>query len=149
MELAVGRGGSDGVGDEDAALVAGFRAHKLRGLEAPLQRAGNHKIEADLQIVEHMGKVDAVALAILVEWAFHIDGWIGAARSRTGVSWEKQALVIRGDQPWKNKVVCDPTVVATAEGVRVWFGGGDVPRPDERIHGRIGVGMLRPVYSSR
>lgn len=74
---------------------------------------------------------------------------IGLARSRNGVSWEKQALVIRGDQPWNNKVVCDPTVVATAEGVRVWFGGGDVPRPDERIHGRIGVGMLRPVYSSR
>jgi hypothetical protein len=29
------------------------------------------------------------------------------------------------------------------DGVRVWFGGGDVARPDQGLHGQIGVGMLR------
>lgn len=74
---------------------------------------------------------------------------IGLARSRDGVHWEKQPLVIPGGQPWDSKVVCDPSVVANGESVRVWFGGGDVARPDERIHGRIGSGMLRTVYSNR
>jgi hypothetical protein len=27
--------------------------------------------------------------------------------------------------------------------IRVWFGGGDVPRPDQGLHGQIGVGSLR------
>jgi hypothetical protein len=26
--------------------------------------------------------------------------------------------------------------------VRVWFGGGDVARPDQNIHGQIGAGVL-------
>jgi hypothetical protein len=26
--------------------------------------------------------------------------------------------------------------------IRVWFGGGDVPRPDQNIHGEIGMGVL-------
>jgi hypothetical protein len=27
---------------------------------------------------------------------------------------------------------------------RVWYGGGDVPRPDERIDGQIGLFTLTP-----
>jgi hypothetical protein len=29
------------------------------------------------------------------------------------------------------------------EGIRVWFGGGDVATPAERLNGQIGVAWLR------
>jgi predicted GH43/DUF377 family glycosyl hydrolase len=68
---------------------------------------------------------------------------IGLARSRDGVTWERQPdLVIAGDQPWNAKVICDPHVIVDAGRVRVWFGGGDVARPDERVNGQIGYGEL-------
>jgi hypothetical protein len=31
------------------------------------------------------------------------------------------------------------------DGIRVWFGGGDVASPDENLHGQIGVAMLQLV----
>ena len=74
---------------------------------------------------------------------------MGLARSRDGVHWTKQPPVIAGAEPWDAKVVCDPSVLADGDAVRVWFGGGDVARPDERIHGRIGVATLRANYSNR
>jgi hypothetical protein len=40
-------------------------------------------------------------------------------------------------------VLCDPTVVVDAAGVRFWFGGGDVASNDERLHGQIGMGSLQ------
>ena len=49
-----------------------------------------------------------------------------------------------GDQPWDSKVICDPSVIVEAGQVRVWFGGGDVARPDENIHGQDGYGVLQP-----
>ena len=67
---------------------------------------------------------------------------LGLARSRDGVAWEKLADVFAGDQPWDSKVVCDPTIIADGDHLRVWFGGGDVPHPAENIHGRIGVATL-------
>jgi predicted GH43/DUF377 family glycosyl hydrolase len=67
---------------------------------------------------------------------------LGLARSRDGVHWEKLPMVIAGDQAWDSKVICDPTVVANRDHVTVWFGGGDVARPDQNIHGQIGVGEL-------
>ncbi|MBV6433510.1 MAG: hypothetical protein IANPNBLG_03688 [Bryobacteraceae bacterium] len=69
---------------------------------------------------------------------------MGLARSRDGARWEKLASpVIAGGEAWNGKVVCDGTVEVTAQGVRVWFGGGDLPRPDERLNGQIGYGFLR------
>ena len=70
---------------------------------------------------------------------------IGLAYSKDGLGWTRYSArpVISGGQPWNSKVVCDPEVALAANGVRVWFGGGDVARPDERIHGRIGLGELR------
>jgi predicted GH43/DUF377 family glycosyl hydrolase len=67
---------------------------------------------------------------------------LGLARSRDGVHWEKQALVIAGDQAWDSKVICDPSVIADGDRVTVWFGGGDVARPDQNLHGQIGLGEL-------
>jgi predicted GH43/DUF377 family glycosyl hydrolase len=67
---------------------------------------------------------------------------IGLAKSTDGVNWSRESLVIEGTSDWDREVVCDPAVEVLPEGVRVWFGGGDVPRPDQGLHGQIGVGML-------
>ena len=69
---------------------------------------------------------------------------LGLARSRDGVHWEKTPALFSGDQPWDSKVICDPSVIVEAGQVRVWFGGGDVARPDENIHGQDGYGVLQP-----
>jgi len=70
---------------------------------------------------------------------------IGLARSSDGVQWERDLSFapIAGAETWDREVVCDPTVEVTPEGIRVWFGGGDVARPDENLHGQIGFGWLR------
>lgn len=69
---------------------------------------------------------------------------LGLARSRDGVHWDRTRSVFAGSQPWNSAVVCDPTVEPAANGVRVWFGGGDVASPDENLHGRIGFTFLKP-----
>jgi hypothetical protein len=58
------------------------------------------------------------------------------------VAWEKFATVFAGDQPWDSRVICDATVIADGDHLRVWFGGGDVPHSAENTHGRIGVATL-------
>jgi hypothetical protein len=50
---------------------------------------------------------------------------------------------IAGDQPWNREVMCDPTVEVLSDQIRVWFGGGDLPRPDVGLHGQIGLGFLK------
>jgi predicted GH43/DUF377 family glycosyl hydrolase len=70
---------------------------------------------------------------------------LGLAWSTDGVEWRRysETAVLAGSQPWNSKVICDPEVELTADGVRVWFGGGDVAHPAENIHGRIGLAILR------
>jgi len=70
---------------------------------------------------------------------------LGLAHSSDGVRWERVPdFVIAGDQPWDSQVVCDPSVEYLHDGsIRVWFGGGDLPRPDQNLHGQIGIGLLR------
>lgn len=69
---------------------------------------------------------------------------MGLASSPDGVKWTRvPSLVIAGTEGWNSRVVCDATVEPTADGVRVWFGGGNVARPDEQLNGQIGYGMLR------
>jgi predicted GH43/DUF377 family glycosyl hydrolase len=65
---------------------------------------------------------------------------LGLARSRDGVSWERigREPVFSGGSTWNIKVVCDPTVEPRDSVVRVWYGGGDVARPDQGLHGQIG-----------
>lgn len=67
----------------------------------------------------------------------------GLAKSPDGIAWTREPLVIEGTSDWDREVVCDPTVEVLPNGIRVWFGGGDVARPDQGLHGQIGVGMLR------
>jgi sucrose-6-phosphate hydrolase SacC (GH32 family) len=70
---------------------------------------------------------------------------MGLAHSVDGRRWERlPKFVISGSNTWDNQVVCDPSVEQMADGtIRVWFGGGDVARPDQDLHGQIGVGVLR------
>lgn len=70
---------------------------------------------------------------------------VGLARSVDGVRWERiPNFVISGMSAWNKEVVCDPSVEQMRDGsVRVWFGGGDLARPDQGLHGQIGVGVLR------
>ncbi|MGI8743821.1 MAG: hypothetical protein ACR2NN_14855 [Bryobacteraceae bacterium] len=68
---------------------------------------------------------------------------LGLARSLDGVHWEKLPQVLSGSEPWDAKVICDPTVLVEGNNIRVWYGGGDAPRPDQEIHGQIGYGILR------
>ena len=107
------------------------------------------------------GSFDENGLGEPAVWSMH--GWywmlytgrargeqrrLGLARSPDGVHWTKLPNVFAGDQPWNSQVLCDPTVLVEGDGdrVRVWFGGGDLPRPDENIHGQVGYGelFLRP-----
>jgi predicted GH43/DUF377 family glycosyl hydrolase len=73
---------------------------------------------------------------------------LGLARSTDGVHWRKLPQVFAGAEPWDSAVVCDPSVLVNGDEIRVWFGGGDVARPDEGIHGQIGYGTLRAVHAT-
>jgi sucrose-6-phosphate hydrolase SacC (GH32 family) len=70
---------------------------------------------------------------------------LGLARSIEGVRWERVPnFTISGTEAWNRQVVCDPSIEQMPDGaIRVWFGGGDVARPDQGLHGQIGVGVLR------
>jgi predicted GH43/DUF377 family glycosyl hydrolase len=70
---------------------------------------------------------------------------LGLAKSPDGVHWARVPnFVVSGSQPWNSAVICDPSVEPMPDGsIRVWFGGGDVARPDQGLHGQIGVGILR------
>jgi predicted GH43/DUF377 family glycosyl hydrolase len=69
---------------------------------------------------------------------------IGLAKSSDGVHWAREGgfSPLAGAESWDSQVLCDPALEVTDRQIRVWFGGGDVPHPDENIHGQIGVGVL-------
>lgn len=68
---------------------------------------------------------------------------LGFARSADGVTWTKSGPLVEGGEDWNRAVLCDATVLVEDSAVRAWFGGGDVPSPDENLHGRIGFALLR------
>ncbi len=70
---------------------------------------------------------------------------LGYAVSRDGKHWEKlRQPILAGEQGWNRAVICDPTVIEQAGLLRIWYGGGDQPRPDERLNGQIGYAELLP-----
>jgi hypothetical protein len=71
---------------------------------------------------------------------------LGMARSSDGVHWTKLPAVFSGSRAWDEKVLCDPTVdVSLEDSTTIYFGGGNVARPDENLNGQIGYGVLRMV----
>ena len=102
------------------------------------------------------GAFDETGLGEPAVWASHGYYWmlytgrdrneqrrLGLARSRNGVAWEKLPTVFAGDQAWNSKVLCDATVLSEDNHTTVWYGGGDVARPDQNIHGQIGIAEMR------
>jgi predicted GH43/DUF377 family glycosyl hydrolase len=100
---------------------------------------------------------DEVGLGEPAVWTSHGSYWMlytgrdrqevrrmGLAESLDGVKWRRHALVIEGSQSWNNKTICDPDIELRGDRVRVWFGGGNAPSPDENLSGEIGVGYLSP-----
>ena len=71
---------------------------------------------------------------------------LGMARSTDGIQWTKLPHVFAGAHEWDSKVICDPSIVPVDEtSVGVYFGGGNIARPDEGLNGQIGFGVLRMV----
>jgi predicted GH43/DUF377 family glycosyl hydrolase len=104
------------------------------------------------------GSFDENGLGEPAVWSSHGSWWmlytgrdrkehrrIGLARSSNGIAWRKveETPAFQGDQPWNARVVCDPSVEVIGAEIRVWFGGGDRPSPDERLNGQIGLAILR------
>lgn len=104
------------------------------------------------------GAFDENGLGEPAVWASH--GWywmlytgrdrreyrrLGLARSRDGVRWQRVSTrpVFEGRWAWASRVVCDPTIEMLPEGLRVWFGGGDVAAPAENLNGQIGLASVR------
>lgn len=71
---------------------------------------------------------------------------LGLAKSDDGVHWERIPETLIAGHGWSGKVIADPSVEVQPDGVRVWFGGGDIASPDQNLHGQIGVGFLRAGY---
>ena len=68
---------------------------------------------------------------------------LGMARSTDGVHWTKLDQVFGGTREWDSQVICDPTVeVLDEKTVGVWFGGGDIQSPKEKLHEQVGYGAL-------
>jgi predicted GH43/DUF377 family glycosyl hydrolase len=106
------------------------------------------------------GSFDENGLGEPAVWASHGSYWmlytgrdraehrrIGLARSQDGVRWVRVSSgpLAEGSRLWNAAVVCDPTVFEESGRLRVWFGGGDRPRPDERLNGQIGEAELEPL----
>lgn len=70
---------------------------------------------------------------------------MGLARSQDGVNWTRATNrpVLSGSEAWNSAVVCDATVAAGTQPLKVWFGGGDRPEPAENLHGQIGYATLQ------
>lgn len=69
---------------------------------------------------------------------------IGAAVSLDGVTWKKlnyHGMVnLDNNNTWNNQVICDTTLVNGGNGnVIAWYGGGNMPSPDQNLNGKIGM----------
>jgi hypothetical protein len=86
LEVLEGGGGGESVGLEDLGLVAGLGADERGGLEAAFEWARDDEVELDVECVEDVCELEAVALAFLVEGAPGVEERIGAAGSGAGVA---------------------------------------------------------------
>jgi hypothetical protein len=89
LEIFEGSVWGESGGMEYLRFVAGLGAYEGGGLQAALERAGDDKVELDVQGVQHMGKLEAVFFAFLVEGTFLVQGWVSAAKSGAGVAEDK------------------------------------------------------------
>ncbi|MCM3294145.1 hypothetical protein M3661_29030 [Paenibacillus sp. MER 180] len=68
---------------------------------------------------------------------------IGLAISLDGINWSKvSATGIFHGRPsgtWDDSVICDTTLILEGDQLYVWYGGGDINSPDERLNGNVGL----------
>lgn len=71
---------------------------------------------------------------------------IGVAISLDGVTWKKlnyQGIVDLSKNVWNNQVICDTSLIRNDDGkYNVWYGGGNVPSPDQNLNGQIGMFVI-------
>lgn len=71
---------------------------------------------------------------------------IGLAISLDGINWKKvdcSNWFTGLKKDWNSKVLCDTTLLEDEDSnVFVWYGGGDIPKPDENLNGQIGMFTL-------
>lgn len=69
---------------------------------------------------------------------------IGWAESPDGVNWRKMenAPRLAGGREWSRAVVCDPEILVQDGRLKVLFGAGSEPSPDENLNGVIGGAVL-------
>ena len=72
--------------DLDFAFVAGFGADQRGGLQGALERAGDDAVELNIESAEKAADEEALLLAFLIEGAFDVDGGVGAASARAGMT---------------------------------------------------------------
>ena len=77
-------------GEQDLGLVTSLRADEGGGLHASLEIAGDNDVELDLQRIQDMSKLQAVALSVFIERAFEIEERVSAAGSGAGMTKNKQ-----------------------------------------------------------
>jgi len=66
-------------GDLDGGFVAGLGADERGCLQASLQIAGDDDIELNIQCVQDVGELEAVALAVFIEGAPDVEKRVSAA----------------------------------------------------------------------
>jgi hypothetical protein len=108
VEVFEGAGGGEGVGVEDLGFVAGLVGNEGGGLEAALEWAGDDEIEVDVEGIEDVGELEAVALTLFVEGTFDVENRVGTGCAGARVPEDKE-------------VHKTPTVYCKR--VSGWFGG--------------------------
>jgi hypothetical protein len=94
MEVLERSGGGEAFGLKDLGFVAGLGADERGGLEAALEGTRDDKVELDVQGIEDIGELEAVAFAFLIERAFYVEEWVGAAGACAGVAEDKQVHTV-------------------------------------------------------
>jgi hypothetical protein len=77
---------SESRGVKDLRFVAGLGADEGGSLKAALQGTGDNEVKLDVQCIQHMGELETMLFALLVEGAFLIEERVGTAKSGAGVA---------------------------------------------------------------
>ena len=158
-EISLGDPYVTSIGDFFYLYYLGQDRARRQRLGLARSRDGVHWQKLRANPVLELGGYDAFDEAGLGEpavWRSHGSYWMlytgrdrserrrmGMAGSANGVEWRRVPPVIAGEHEWNSAVVCDATVLPGNGHVRVWFGGGNRPSPDENLNGAIGVAYLR------
>jgi hypothetical protein len=81
LEVAEGGLGGEGIREQNLRFIAGFGADQGSSLKATFERARDDEVELNLQTIQNVGEMHALAFAVLVERAFQVQYRIGASHA--------------------------------------------------------------------